>query len=147
VSRIRRAAGIRTALGAVVIVITALVLVGVGQGSPGAQIPISPVAVTAARARIAALGAEGRAGQADFASQGCNACHTIAASGYSGRLGPNLDAYLKGAPPAAIRQFILHPLTVKIPGFTHNLMPNNFSTRLTHDELKSLTAYLHAAAG
>ena len=138
---------IQAALGVVVIVIAALVLVGIGQGAPGPRVPVSVAAVTAARARIAALGAEGRAGQTAFASQGCNACHTIAASGYSGRLGPNLDGYLKGVPPGAIRHFILHPLTVAIPGFTHDLMPNNFNTRLTHDELKALIAYLHAAAG
>ena len=78
---------------------------------------------------------------------GCDDCHTIAVSGAKGRLGPNLDAYLAGLPASAIREYILHPLTVMIPGYTHDLMPNNFDTRLSHDDLVALIDYLQAASG
>ena len=38
-----------------------------------------------------ALTGDAAAGKAIFASQGCGSCHTLAAAGSSGNVGPNLD--------------------------------------------------------
>jgi mono/diheme cytochrome c family protein len=138
---------VRPILALAVVVIAALVLLGVGQGSPGPQLPVAAASQKTAAGRLAKLGSDGTQGREAFTANGCNACHTIAVSGFSGRLGPNLDGYLAGLPRSAIRGFIIDPLSVNIPGYTHDLMPNNFSSRLSAHSLTAIVAYLHAVAG
>ncbi|MGH3083878.1 MAG: c-type cytochrome, partial [Gaiellaceae bacterium] len=49
------------------------------------------------------------AGKAVFLSAGCGACHTFAAAGTSGSVGPDLDEALQGKDPEFIRQSIVDP--------------------------------------
>jgi mono/diheme cytochrome c family protein len=137
---------LRGILALLVVVVAALVLLGVGQGHPGPLVPVSASAQASARTRIAALGAVGQAGRAVFHSQGCDDCHTIAAAGAGGRLGPNLDGYLPSYSTKAIEALILRPPTT-IAGFTKDLMPKNFAKRLTPSQLAAVAAFIHAAAG
>jgi mono/diheme cytochrome c family protein len=66
-----------------------LLLVGCGGGN-GDDEAQAPAATTAATG--ATTGApEAVAGEAVFAEAGCGGCHTLAAAGSNGAVGPNLD--------------------------------------------------------
>jgi mono/diheme cytochrome c family protein len=58
-----------------------------------AQTTTAPAATTTAAGTTTAATTEGNptAGKAVFASAGCGGCHTLAAAGASGSVGPNLD--------------------------------------------------------
>lgn len=77
-------------------------------------------------------------------SGGCGACHTLAAAGTTGQVGPNLDRFLRGAKhtQAFIRQSIVAPNAYIEGGFGANIMPGNFSTSLTKDEINALVTFL-----
>jgi uncharacterized membrane protein len=75
------------------------------------------------------------AGSAVFASAGCTGCHTLAAAGATGQVGPNLDA----ARPSA---------SLVIERVTNGLgaMPS-FRGRLTESQIADVAAYVASAAG
>ena len=137
----------RTGVGLAVFVLigTVLVAVGIGQGNPPRELPIT----AAARAReVQAVGAAGhnvRAGEVLFDSHGCDACHTMAAGDYSGRLGPRLDVQSQGDSVKAVLDNIKHPPDDD-KGYEAGLMPENFGSRLSAHDLAALAAYIHAAA-
>jgi cytochrome c peroxidase len=67
-------------------------LAGIGMGDATAEgEPPPSAAQVAATQRIAAGAAAVHRGQALFADQGCDRCHSIAAIGANGKLGPRLD--------------------------------------------------------
>lgn len=88
----------------------------------------------------------GQAGKAVFASNGCASCHTLAAAGATGKVGPDLDklpAYAKqaGQPlEAFVKQSIVDPNAYVQPGFPKGVMPP-FST-LPADQLDALVKFL-----
>ncbi len=132
-------------LAVLVVAGTALVAVGVGQGSPPRQLLLSRAAQAREVAALAHAGGEVARGQVLFDSHGCDRCHTIAAGGYGGRLGPRLDVQAPGTNAAAIESFILHPPRV-IPGFQPGLMPENFGTRLSRSDIRAIATFVAAAA-
>lgn len=75
------------------------------------------------------------AGKTIFASAGCAACHTLAASGATGTVGPNLDQ----AKPAAA-------LVVDRVSKGFGAMPA-FSGKLTDKQIADVAAYVAAEAG
>jgi mono/diheme cytochrome c family protein len=90
-------------------------------------------------------------GQLVFASMGCGACHTI--TGISaGTLAPNLtqigttaatrkDGY---SAEQYITESIMDPNAYVVEGFQPNIMPQDFSTRISSDQLSDLIAFLLA---
>src|SRR3954447_18565619 len=68
----------------------------------------------------------------------CGACHTLAAAGTSGSVGPNLDQVLKGKDPAFIKESILKPDAEIAKGYTKGIMPPNFGSTLTPAEVDAL---------
>jgi cytochrome c oxidase subunit 2 len=88
----------------------------------------------------------GQAGKAVFASNGCASCHTFAAAGATGKVGPDLDklpAYAQqaGKPlEAFVKESIVDPNAYVQPGFPKNVMPA-FAT-LPPDQLDALVAFL-----
>jgi mono/diheme cytochrome c family protein len=138
---------LRVVVAVVVVGAAAAVLLGVGQGSPPARSALSAKARTAQLKRVDAGGHGVQAGRNLFTSTGCGSCHTIAASNSEGTLGPRLDVVLKGTPRAAIEEFIINPKIVKLPGYDNNLMPRNYSKRLSGGQIRALASYLHASAG
>ena len=60
-----------------------LLLVGCGGGGDDDDQAQAPVATTAAT--------DAASGEAVFAEAGCGGCHTLAAAGSNGNVGPNLD--------------------------------------------------------
>jgi mono/diheme cytochrome c family protein len=126
------------------------------------------VALVAARAGVdtGALAAAGgvtgtsaAAGKAVFTGVGgCGACHTLAAAGTTGTVGPNLDQRLKPdcATPASIRirgatlqrciyTAIIDPYAYIPSGYAAGVMPNDFKTRLTRSEILALVHFISTA--
>jgi mono/diheme cytochrome c family protein len=91
---------------------------------------------------------EGR-GQAVFLQNACVACHTITGLS-SGTVGPVLDGLATRAASRVsgltaeeyIRQSILTPSAYVVDGFADGLMPQNFGTVFTTDQLNDLIAFL-----
>jgi cytochrome c oxidase subunit 2 len=89
----------------------------------------------------------GSPGLALFNSKGCNGCHTFAAAGSGGQIGPNLDKLKEEAAGAKapledfIRQSIEDPNAYVAPGYSANVMPP-FKDQLTPNELDVLVKFL-----
>lgn len=94
-------------------------------------------------------------GKAVFAANGCSGCHTLAAAGASGMVGPDLDhvladakKYGNGRPPAAyIRQSIVTPNAFVVPGFPKGTMPQTFQQQLSAAQLNALVQFLIKSGG
>jgi cytochrome c oxidase subunit II len=96
------------------------------------------------------------AGKAVFVgSAGCGACHTLAAAGTTGQVGPNLTQRLKsdcataasrklrGATlTACIHTAIVKPYAYLPSGYQANVMPPNFAQTLSPGQIQSLVNYL-----
>ncbi len=100
------------------------------------------------------------AGKAVFTgSAGCSSCHTLAAAGATGTVGPDLDARLRSdcANPASqkirgatLKQCIMTAITkpyAYLPsGYHAGVMPSNFAQTLTPTELQALVNFLASVA-
>jgi cytochrome c oxidase subunit 2 len=100
-----------------------------------------------AKQKKAASGAS--PGEAVFnGASGCGGCHTLTKAGAKGTVGPNLDdisadAKKAGQPlDAFIRESIIDPNKYIAPGFPANVMPGNFGTSLSKQDLDALVAYI-----
>lgn len=96
------------------------------------------------------------AGKAVFTGPGgCGACHTLAAAGTSGTVGPNLDTRLASdcANPASkrirgptlkecIHTAIVDPYAYIPSGYAAGIMPNTFSKTLSPSQIAALVALL-----
>jgi cytochrome c551/c552 len=81
-------------------------------------------------------------GPAVFARMGCGSCHTLAAAGSMGQIGPNLDARLARHTRASLIARITAPPSDP-EGFT--MMPTDFASRMDARELDALVRFLLAA--
>jgi predicted ribosomally synthesized peptide with SipW-like signal peptide len=81
-------------------------------------------------------------GAAVFESAGCSGCHTLAAAGSSAQVGPDLDGALKGKSAQYIETSIVDPNAEIAEGFPPDVMPQNFGSTLTPEELTALVDYL-----
>jgi cytochrome c2 len=78
-----------------------------------------------------------------FANYGCGGCHTLAAAGAGGVIGPNLDEVLKpGVSEAKIHEMIVDPNAEIAKGYQPNVMPPNFEETISPKELEELVEYL-----
>ncbi len=84
----------------------------------------------------------GAQGAQVFANNGCGGCHTLAAAKSGGVTGPNLDQVLPGQSAAMITQSIVDPNAKIAKGYMANVMPANFGSTITPDQLKQLVQYL-----
>jgi mono/diheme cytochrome c family protein len=119
-------------------------------GAPSAK-PAAPSSTAAATAA---------AGKAAFTgSAGCASCHTLAAAGASGTVGPNLDTRLrKDCATAASKRVrgatlqkcidtaIVNPYKYIPTGYQAGIMPSTFSHTLTSTQIQSLVTFLSSAA-
>ena len=132
-------------LAGLVLVVTVLVVAGVGQGAP----PHTPsISAAAKRREIAAVqtgGAEVQLGKRLFYAHGCSNCHTMAAGSYDGRLGPRLDVQSQGNSVNAVIKNIEQPPDDD-KGYEPGLMPQNFGARLSRSDLRALATYINVAA-
>jgi cytochrome c oxidase subunit 2 len=100
------------------------------------------------------------AGKAAFTgAAGCSGCHTLAAAGATGTVGPNLDTRLKAdcTLPASqtvrgttlqkcIETAITKPYAYLPTGYSSGIMPNDFGQRLTSDQIQALVNFLSTGA-
>jgi mono/diheme cytochrome c family protein len=90
---------------------------------------------------------------------GCGSCHTLAAAGTNGTVGPNLDQNLKTSCATAqskqvrgaslqqcIRTAIVKPYAYIPSGYHAGVMPSNFGQTLTPSEITALVNFLSTAA-
>jgi cytochrome c oxidase subunit 2 len=86
---------------------------------------------------------------------GCGSCHTLAAAGTTGTVGPNLTTRLASdcANPASqkirgatlqkcIQIAIVNPYAFIPSGYTAGVMPNTFSKTLSKSQVAALVAFL-----
>ena len=80
------------------------------------------------------------AGKALFASNGCGSCHTFAAAGASGAVGPNLDEVLQDKDAAFVHQSIVDPNAEIAEGYQPGIMPS--FDQLSDKQVDDLVAFL-----
>jgi mono/diheme cytochrome c family protein len=99
------------------------------------------------------------AGKAVFTGPGgCGSCHTLAAAGTTGTVGPNLDKDLRAncATPQSkkvrgatleqcINTAIIKPYAYLPAGYAAGVMPNNFSQTLSQSQIKALVTFISGA--
>jgi mono/diheme cytochrome c family protein len=129
----------------VVVMGCAIAGVGMGQAPAEGQPAPGPAAVAAARQRIAAGGATTARGRELLEEQGCDACHSIAAVGAEGKLGPRLDALDDDA--GDIAESITEPREDIVDGFPENLMPDDYAQHMGDKDVQALAAFVAAASG
>jgi cytochrome c oxidase subunit 2 len=90
------------------------------------------------------------AGKAVFTgSAGCGSCHTLAAAGTTGTVGPNLGTSIVPSAKKAgmsvkpfIQESILKPNAFIAPGYGPNVMPQTFGQTLTSTQVQALVNFL-----
>jgi cytochrome c oxidase subunit 2 len=80
-------------------------------------------------------------GAALFAANGCGSCHTFKPANATGTVGPDLDK-IDHPTSAFIHQSIVDPNKVVTKGFNGGIMPQDFGTKLSPDEIDALVEYL-----
>jgi cytochrome c oxidase subunit 2 len=85
--------------------------------------------------------ADAQNGQKLFTAK-CAGCHTLAAAGAKGTVGPDLDKALPTMNAAQIRRDILQPNARIAPGYQPNIMPPNFGDTLSPQQVDALVKYL-----
>ena len=134
----------------------------IGAPPPAAAQPGIPGAATAAGASSSSsLSGSGSAtsaaaGKVVFTGVGgCYTCHTLAAAGATGVVGPNLDQRLRSDCQSAASQkirgttlsqcihtAITHPYAYIPSGYSANVMPSNFSQTLSSAQIQALVSFL-----
>ena len=116
--------------------------------SPSASTPPSTSTGSTGGSTGSSTGATGdaTAGKAVWDANGCGGCHTLAAAGSSGTLGPDLDTALTkdaGSTPLAdfVKESIIDPSKFIAPGFNDGVMPKTFNT-LSATDLNNLVALI-----
>ena len=74
---------------------------------------------------------------------GCASCHTMKAAGASGTIGPNLDKELSADPAADTLVSVVDPNKEIVPGYSANIMPTNYGTALSKQQLDALIKYVY----
>jgi cytochrome c oxidase subunit 2 len=108
-------------------------------------VPAGEAAAAAGGGSTTASAGNAASGKQVYAANGCGGCHTLADAGTKGQIGPDLDTALKGATAAAIREDIVEPNKEIAKGYGPDIMPGNFGSTLSADDLANLVAYLQEA--
>lgn len=107
-----------------------------GSGATDAATTTEAAAATTEAATTAAASeGDATAGAAIFQSAGCGGCHTLAAAGSAGAVGPNLD---EAMPDYAL---VINRVTNGM-----GAMPP-YSGQLSEDDIKNVAAYVSQSAG
>ena len=80
-------------------------------------------------------------GFAAFRAAGCAACHAVDGTAASGQVGPNLTNVGAVGEPY-VRESIMNPSAVIADGFGDGLMPGNFGTALSDEQINTIVAWL-----
>jgi mono/diheme cytochrome c family protein len=124
---------------ALILVGTGLLVAGCGSEGTGRPLPtkvVGTIETTPTEKGNAA------AGKGVFTSIGCGSCHTFAAAGTKGTVGPNLDDALKGKDAGFVRESIVNPNAEVAKGYAPNLMPQTYGSQLSDQQLADLVSFL-----
>lgn len=81
-----------------------------------------------------------------FTSIGCGSCHTLAAAGTTGEVGPDLEESLATDDnTAGIEEMIIHPNAEVVEGYPANVMPQDYGQSLSTEEVHALAEFLVAS--
>jgi mono/diheme cytochrome c family protein len=98
-----------------------------------------------AEEEAAAEGPSSESGAQIFTSNGCGSCHTLAAAGSTGEVGPNLNEFLAtDDDTAGVEVMIVDPNTELAEGYPPNVMPATYGQTLSKPEVHELAEYLVA---
>ncbi|HEV7176025.1 MAG TPA: cytochrome c oxidase subunit II [Solirubrobacteraceae bacterium] len=119
-------------------------------GVPGAASAAASSSSSSSSGSSTASQTSAAAGKAVFTgSAGCGSCHTLAAAGTTGTVGPNLgtsivpDAKKAGMPVKAFTMdSILKPNSFIAPGYGPNVMPQTFGQTLTPTQVQALVNFI-----
>jgi hypothetical protein len=129
----------RVVLGAVAVVVMAIAIFGIAQGQNEYQGAPEPTAAQVAQSRRQiAANPDAVAGEAVFTQEGCNRCHSLAAIGADGKLGPRMDAIDDEAAENA--QYI-----ASSQRGDDNIMPRDYGERMSRTELQQVSELIHSA--
>jgi cytochrome c oxidase subunit 2 len=127
-------------------------LCGAGHGLMRSQAKVLSAKAFAKWAKSGPGQQSSASGASLFKSNGCNACHTLAAAGANAKIGPDLDklqaeATRAGKPLASfVHESIVSPNAYIEKGYPKNVMPKNFAQILTKQQLSTLVQFLVASA-
>jgi mono/diheme cytochrome c family protein len=79
---------------------------------------------------------------ADLFAEKCGICHALSKAGTTATVGPDLDDVLAGKDAAYVEKQIIDPNSEIAQGFQPNIMPQDFETTLSPEDLKGLVQYL-----
>lgn len=100
-------------------------------GVPGAEPPLAPGSGPGAQV---------------YAENGCGSCHTLAAAGSAGTLGPDLDEVIPGLSKSEIETAIVDPDATKAKGYENVAMPDSFDS-IPANQLNELIDFLVSSTG
>jgi cytochrome c oxidase subunit 2 len=126
---------------------------GAGASAASGAASSGSSASTGSSSSSGSLSAAAAAGKAVFTgSAGCGTCHTLAAAGTTGTVGPNLgmtevpDSKKRGLPlDQFIHESIVKPNAYISPGFQPGIMPQTFAQTLTPTQIQELVAFISGA--
>ncbi len=137
----------------------------IGVPPPGAAQPGVPGAASSSAAATSSSSSSSSAtspaaGKAVFTgSAGCASCHTLAAAGATGTVGPDLDVRLRTDCASAaskpirgstlqqcIQTAITKPYAYIPPGYHAGIMPSSFAQTLTSTQIQALVNFLSSVA-
>jgi cytochrome c oxidase subunit 2 len=122
------------------LLVALVVLLVAGCGGEKTVEPTGPVVGTVPKAKKA----NPAAGKVVFAKNGCSGCHTFQPAGATGKIGPDLDKVLKGKDAEFIKTSITDPNAEIASGFQPNIMPQNYGSQLTSQQVNDLVAFLQS---
>jgi cytochrome c551/c552 len=167
-------AGLVGTIGGVVAMIIVIVLAGTttsGASSVGlGQLPLSTASLTGGSVSTptstptttpppssGGTSTGGATGNADngkvifTGSGGCGGCHTLAAAGTTGAVGPDLDSLAADASKAGepldafIKSSIVDPGAYVPSGYSDGVMPTTFGSTLSASDINDLVAFISAS--
>lgn len=77
---------------------------------------------------------------------GCGGCHTLAAAGTTGQVGPNLDEIAPDDKTAALAEMIVKPNAEIVTGYQADVMPKDYAKTLTPAQVTALAAYINTVS-
>jgi mono/diheme cytochrome c family protein len=129
-------------LAALVISVIALI-VAAHRSNTTVTVSAAPTAGPATQLKGDALGEQIFVSGTPGGALSCGSCHTMKAAGTSGTTGPNLDKELTADPPSATRESVVDPNKEIVPGYRANVMPPNYATALTPQQLDAVVNYVY----
>ncbi len=83
----------------------------------------------------------------DLFAEQCGICHALKAAGTTSTTGPDLDEALAGKDAAFVEESIVDPDKVIAQGYAAGIMPQDFRTTLSEQDLQGLVDYLLNSVG